>query len=198
MKLLQLLLIVLISGLIGYITNVLAIKSLFRPMHPVKIGPFVLQGLIPKRRQDIAKSIGEMVAKELLSQDDLVSQIISDEDEERFKEILLEKIETIVLGKIAFLPLGWQDKLLETIKEKMNRESPKLFQEVKDLAENHIRHKVDIARLIEEKLNGLNLEKLEELTLEIAAKELRAIEWVGLFMGAGIGLIQGIITVYLW
>ena len=73
MKFLQVLLVVAISGLIGYVTNVLAIKSLFRPIRPVKVGPFSIQGLIPKRRFDVAQSIGSMVASELLIQDDLVS-----------------------------------------------------------------------------------------------------------------------------
>lgn len=198
MKFLQVLLVVAISGLIGYVTNVLAIKSLFRPIRPVKVGPFSIQGLIPKRRFDVAQSIGSMVASELLSQDDLVSQIISDEDEERFREILIQKIQKIVLEKIAFLPLGLQNKILVTVEDKMDKESSKLFNEVRALAEDHIRNKVDVGALIEEKINALDLEQLEELTLQIAAKELRAIEWVGLVMGAGIGLIQGLLTVYLF
>lgn len=198
MKFLQVLLVVAISGLIGYLTNVLAIKSLFRPIRPVKVGPFSIQGLIPKRRFDVAQSIGSMVASELLSQDDLVSQIISDEDEERFREILIQKIQKIVLEKIAFLPLGLQNKILVTVEDKMDKESSKLFNEVRALAEDHIRNKVDVGALIEEKINALDLEQLEELTLQIAAKELRAIEWVGLVMGAGIGLIQGLLTVYLF
>ena len=198
MKFLQVLLVVAISGLIGYVTNVLAIKSLFRPIRPVKVGPVSIQGLIPKRRFDVAQSIGSMVASELLSQDDLVSQIISDEDEERFREILIQKIQKIVLEKIAFLPLGIQNKILVTVEDKMDKESSKLFNEVRALAEDHIRNKVDVGALIEEKINALDLEQLEELTLQIAAKELRAIEWVGLVMGAGIGLIQGLLTVYLF
>lgn len=198
MKFLQVLLVVAISGLIGYVTNVLAIKSLFRPIRPVKVGPFSIQGLIPKRRFDVAQSIGSMVASELLSQDDLVSQIISDEDEERFREILIQKIQKIVLEKIAFLPPGLQNKILVTVEDKMDKESSKLFNEVRGLAEDHIRNKVDVGALIEEKINALDLEQLEELTLQIAAKELRAIEWVGLVMGAGIGLIQGLLTVYLF
>ncbi|VFB15565.1 Protein of uncharacterised function (DUF445) [Urinicoccus massiliensis] len=198
MKYLQVLLVVVISALIGYTTNVLAIKSLFRPIRPVKLGPFRFQGLIPKRRFEVARSIGSMVASELLSQDDLISQIIDDQDEERFRKLLLEKIQKIVLEKIAFLPLGFQDKILDTIEEKMDKESPKLFNEVKTLAEDHIRNKVDVGALIEEKINALDLERLEELILKISGKELRAIEWVGLLMGAGIGLIQGLLTVYLF
>ena len=197
MNLVKILLIVVTSGLIGYITNVLAIKSLFRPLDPVKLGPFTFQGLIPKRRLEVSSSIGKTVAQELLSEDDLISQLISQEDEDRFREILTVKIQQMVLGKLAFLPSPIRNRIMEAIEEKMDKEVPQLFEEVTTLAEDHIRNKVNIGALVEEKINAFDLETLESLTLEIAGKELRAIEWLGMVMGAGIGLIQGLIMTYL-
>ncbi|MGL5330495.1 MAG: DUF445 family protein, partial [Peptostreptococcaceae bacterium] len=48
-----------IGGVIGYVTNVLAIKLIFRPIQPIKIPILNLEiiGLIPKRRDEIAKNI---------------------------------------------------------------------------------------------------------------------------------------------
>lgn len=37
------------GAIIGYITNVVAVKLLFHPQKPVRIGPFTVQGLIPAR-----------------------------------------------------------------------------------------------------------------------------------------------------
>jgi len=48
----KLLILAIIGGIIGWITNLLAIKMLFRPFHPINI-PLInlkIQGLIPKRR----------------------------------------------------------------------------------------------------------------------------------------------------
>lgn len=197
MKLLQLGLIVLISALIGYITNVLAIKSLFRPLYPKKLGPFLFQGLIPKRRGEIAKSIGDMVESELLSQEDFINQVISDQDEEKFRRVLVRWTQGALLEKMSFLPRMVQERILIALEDKLNKESSKIFAEVRVMVENHIRNKVDIGGLVEEKVNALDLKMLEELTLKIAGKELQAIEWLGLIMGAGIGLIQGLVTIYL-
>lgn len=58
-----------IGGLIGFITNSLAIKMLFRPHHAIYIGHFHVPftpGLIPKEKERIAGAIGEVIAKYLL------------------------------------------------------------------------------------------------------------------------------------
>ncbi len=55
---------IVIGMIIGLFTNALAIKMLFHPFYPIKIGkrklPFT-PGLIPKRRDEIALKLGEMV-----------------------------------------------------------------------------------------------------------------------------------------
>lgn len=41
------------GAVVGYITNWLAIKLIFEPVDPVKLGPFVLQGLFLKRQDEV-------------------------------------------------------------------------------------------------------------------------------------------------
>ena len=58
-----------IGGLIGLITNSLAIKMLFRPHRAIYIGRFHVPftpGLIPKEKERIAGAIGEVISKYLL------------------------------------------------------------------------------------------------------------------------------------
>ena len=50
----------LIGGIIGYSTNYIAVKMLFRPLKPVKIGNYTLPftpGIIPKRKDKLAEAI---------------------------------------------------------------------------------------------------------------------------------------------
>ncbi|MGY4690502.1 DUF445 domain-containing protein [Salibacterium sp. K-3] len=67
-----------IGSLIGGVTNSLAIKMLFRPLHPVYIGnrrlPFT-PGLIPKRRKEMAEQMGKMVVNHLLTPDGLRNKL---------------------------------------------------------------------------------------------------------------------------
>ncbi len=82
----------LIGGLIGLITNGIAIKMLFRPLKPIYIGKFRLPftpGLIPKEKPRIAKAIGEIVSRDLLDRDTLRSTLLTDS----MREQLFEKID---------------------------------------------------------------------------------------------------------
>lgn len=72
---------VLVGSFIGYITNYLAIKMLFRPYSEIRIFGFKIPftpGLIPKEKNRIAKSVGEAVGTHLLSSDVIIETLISD------------------------------------------------------------------------------------------------------------------------
>lgn len=64
----------LIGGVIGYITNDLAIKMLFRPYRPVTVGKFRLPftpGIVPKRLPQLAVLLGREVEAQFFNADDL-------------------------------------------------------------------------------------------------------------------------------
>lgn len=68
-NLLKVLILAIIGGIIGYITNIIAIKLIFRPINPIKI-PIInkeIIGIIPKRKSEIATNIGEIIQDEFLS-----------------------------------------------------------------------------------------------------------------------------------
>ena len=72
----------LVGGIIGYITNDIAIRMLFRPHKPkyllgMKI-PFT-PGIIPKEKGRIAKAIGGAISENLMSKEVLEKNLLSDE-----------------------------------------------------------------------------------------------------------------------
>ena len=77
-----------VGGIIGYITNWLAIKMLFRPHNEVRIlglkVPFT-PGLIPKESKRVAKSIGETVGENLLSPKVITDAISKPENMDNIK-----------------------------------------------------------------------------------------------------------------
>jgi len=59
-----------VGAIIGYFTNWLAIKMLFRPLKPVYLGKFRLPftpGILPRERRRLTDSVGETVSRELLT-----------------------------------------------------------------------------------------------------------------------------------
>ena len=72
----------LLGGVIGYITNDLAIRMLFRPHRAKYIFgvhiPFT-PGIIPKEKVRIAEAIGGAIAENLMNKDVLERYLLSDE-----------------------------------------------------------------------------------------------------------------------
>ncbi len=63
-----------IGAIIGYVTNYIAVKMLFRPYKQKRIGklkiPFT-PGIIPKRQPQIAKAVGKAVGENLFTEEDI-------------------------------------------------------------------------------------------------------------------------------
>ena len=93
----QLIVAPLVGALIGYITNAIAIKMLFRPVKPIYLGKFRLPltpGLIPKEKARLARSIGDVVGQQLLSEDSVRRALLAPEMKEKIRgaaQALVEK-----------------------------------------------------------------------------------------------------------
>lgn len=64
----------LLGALIGYVTNYIAIRMLFRPLRPWRLCGVRLPltpGIIPAKRGELAQRLGEMVGSHLLTADDV-------------------------------------------------------------------------------------------------------------------------------
>lgn len=84
-----------VGAIIGYVTNWLAIKMLFRPHEEkrflgIKI-PFT-PGLIPKERYRVAKSVGETIGTHLLSKDTMVEALSSDKVHNQIENWIKHKV----------------------------------------------------------------------------------------------------------
>lgn len=89
----------LIGAVIGYITNWLAIKMLFRPREAKYIFGMKLPftpGLIPKEKSRIANKVGETVGTHLLNSDSLSKALKDDKIKSKFNEVAKEKINQVI------------------------------------------------------------------------------------------------------
>ncbi|NFF81244.1 DUF445 family protein [Clostridium botulinum] len=197
--LMTLLFLTLIGGLIGWVTNILAIKLLFRPIKPIKIPILNIKiiGLIPKRQKEIAKNIGEVIANELLTVDDLFSEIIKEDDKEDFNEYIKNKIVTIITEKINFIPAPFNMMIKNYIDEMINNELNPIINDIYNTIIIKSKEKIDIQKIVEEKINLLDLNKLESIIISVAKKELKHIEILGFILGGLIGIIQSLIILFI-
>lgn len=102
----------LVGAFIGYLTNRIAIRMLFRPLRKWKIGPVgvpMTPGVIPSKRHELALNIGEMVGDHLLTSEEISKALRTDV----FQDHLFHLIEAKV-GSFLKKDLGSLSSLVST------------------------------------------------------------------------------------
>ena len=194
----QLLVMVLISGAIGWITNWVAIKMLFRPHKEINFGLFKIQGLIPKRKAEIGTGIASIIQNELISVKDVISNIDREEFSKRLNslidDVLDKNLKKKVKEKFPLLQMFFTDKVAKdvgnTIKNIVMENQEKIF----EIFSNYAEENIDFEVIISDKISNFSLDKLEEIITLLANKELKHIEVIGAILGMIIGAVQYLIT----
>lgn len=194
----SMILIPIIGAFIGWITNLIAVKAIFKPYEPIHIiGSFSIQGVVPKRRQELAKSIGEVVEKELLNVTDLINQMKSPEVLDRIVDTASDSIRNMVVDRIpVWVPVTIRTVILEMMGDMLHKQMPQVIGQIVDQAGGSVAEKVKIAQLVEDRMNAYDIRHLEQIILAVASRELKHIEIIGGVLGFLIGLVQ-VAVVYL-
>lgn len=188
---LRLLMMVAVGGLIGYATNKVAVRMLFRPMHPRKVLFFRFQGLLPKRKAFIAEKMGQVIEDELLSKDDIFDAILNPDTIETIKTTLKEKLLTKIRGIIpSMFRTMFASGLDELIENFIDQEADVLMRDVFTTLKDEGLARLDMPALIKARVDAMDLLAFEKLILDIVRRELRHIELVGLMLGMVIGALQ--------
>lgn len=188
-NLIRILILAVIGGFIGYVTNVVAIRLIFRPIEPIKIPILNIEivGLIPKRRAEIAANVGEIIQEEFLSMDEILANIITDEDKEEVVRYIKARVKIIIHEKVSFIPSGIKNMIQDYLGEIIESEVKQSIDELSKNIINKANERIDIQKMVEDKINELDLYELEEIIIRIAKKELKHIEFLGLVLGFLIG-----------
>jgi len=181
-----------IGALIGWSTNWLAVKMIFRPIKPRRFLGIRVQGLIGKRQQELAKAIGRVVGNHLVEHKDVLRSL----NKLDFTSILNGVLDRGLAPKVQelrSLPLigGFlTEERVADIRNSIVQGVMAHKETVLDEVERGLAKGLDVPALVEKKVAAFAVEKLETLILEVASRELRAIEVLGGVLGALIGLAQ--------
>jgi len=194
---LQLITLPLVGALIGWMTNVLAIKLIFRPYEPITIPilKYRLQGVIPGRRQEIAANVGQIIGRELLSIEDVVAKM----NEERLQGKLIDQISAAMQHRMeqrlpAVVPGFLRRILCHLMDDTLRKEGLPLMRQMIHAFPEQMAGEMDFPKMVEDKINGFDLRQLEAIILSVAGRELRHIEILGGVLGFLVGLLQALAT----
>jgi len=182
----------LLGGAIGYLTNRLAVKMLFRPIRPMNFLGLRIQGLLGRRQQALAESIGRVVGDHLVEHQDIVKSLGKVDLEGLLSSAIASSLRPKIEEWRSFPLVGGllTDERVESIRDAMVAGVLRHEAEIFEALESAIESGLDIREMVTEKVRAFPVEKLEPLVLEVASRELRMIEWFGGLLGMIIGIGQ--------
>jgi uncharacterized membrane protein YheB (UPF0754 family) len=188
-----------VGALIGWLTNFLAIKMLFRPRQPKLILGVIVQGVVPRRQRDLALKIGEVVEEELLKAEDILHAINTEELRGHLAAVIETRIDRFLREKLfrgEFLyERVFSREAVQRVKHLLITELINLFPLEVEAAITQLVEKVNIKKIVADRVEQFDFERLENIVYRVARTELFWVEISGGVLGFLIGLIQ---VLFIW
>jgi uncharacterized membrane protein YheB (UPF0754 family) len=188
-----------VSAFIGWWIGQLMIKILFHPVRPVKIAGFTIQGVFPKRQQQLAEKLGRLlVSGELFSAEEIGEKITRPEMFKKIMPLVEVHIDNFLKVKLPenmpMISMFIGEKTITQLKTVFLAELELLFPEVMKNYIKGLQEDTNLEKILVAKLSSFPGEKLEKLLFLEAGKELRWIGIMGGILGFVIGSLQVLIT----
>jgi uncharacterized membrane protein YheB (UPF0754 family) len=185
-----------VSALIGYVTNYIAVLMLFRPHSPRRILGLSLHGLVPRRQKEIAASLGAMIENNLFSQEDVRKALSGKDTADEAASFLNEQVDLFVQklsGQNPMIGAFLQGPLLGQVKGMLGAQIAERFPAFIERVVQKAEGELNVKAIVQAKIEAFEMKKLEALIYEISARELRTIEVLGGVLGFIVGLFQLVI-----
>jgi len=197
----KLLLIPFTYGFVGWVTNWLALKMTFYPIHFIGIPPYLgWQGIIPRKAHKMASKSVDIITGRLMNLQEVFGRIDPVRAEKEFLPALETSIrETMEQFVKSIDPKLWPmipDVVKEEIYHKVRRECGFTIRNVIRKLKEDITSLFDVKALVLKKLSGDNVGLVVELFQEVGAPEFKFIERSGFYFGFLLGIVQMVFYIF--
>jgi len=183
-----------ICALIGYGTNVLAVKMIFRPHNKFRIMGITFQGVLPKHQRHFARLLAKIIVREFVTTEDLVRGLsrpaVLDSLEEALRPLVSQVVDairpTLAEDKQALLNPATVNMVVDQVVTQLRQQAPEIVEALAVHANEHL----NLKDVVTEKVVQLGPDGLERIIYEVSKRELDFIEYYGGIFGFMLGLFQ--------
>lgn len=182
------------GALVGYVTNWVALYMVFRPLEPVRFGPFVYQGIFLKRQKAVAAAYGEFFANHLITAEVLTNEVLSREASVRRIQELIQREISITVDdfRFQFKPLAMATLGVKQFKGAVDFAAGRAFDLMHPLdkeAQALINTALQIETTLSTRLGELPVQDFHDLLHPVVEED----EWKLIVVGGVLGFVAGII-----
>jgi uncharacterized membrane protein YheB (UPF0754 family) len=183
-----------IAALIGYVTKIVAIRMMFRPIEFTGIRPvFGWQGIVPRKAARMAAIACETMTDRLISAGEVVSRLDPERVAKELERPLLEAVDEITREIAAEYERGlWESlpvQVQDLVVKRVQAEAPKVVKGILASVQSDVDSVFDLKGMVVENLVR-DKELLNRIFQEAGRKEFQFIARSGLVFGFAIGFVQ--------
>lgn len=180
------------GGIVGLATNWLALKWIFEPINPTKIGPFLLQGMFLRRQKEVAAVFSRFFANKVLSSPRLWDSMLHDPTTAPAVFSLLrrnfQKLLTVLsLGLFQGSP---KPELIDSVTRTVIAKLPNHIH----VLHGYIDKTLCLEETLRTKMEAMSAVKFERVLHPIFEQDEMTLILAGAALGFGAGLVQQGIT----
>jgi uncharacterized membrane protein YheB (UPF0754 family) len=182
--------------LVGWTTNWLALKVIFRPLKPIKIGCWTIQGIFLKRQKEVSETFARVNCVEILHTQAVWEAILTGPLHKNFFAML--RAHSIVftekmiggLKPFAVAAMGGEQfaKMKEDIATKISEKLPTII----DQSYEYMTEALDMETTIREKMKELSSEEFEGVLHPAFEED----EILLILIGGVLGLVVGVLQLF--
>lgn len=181
--------------IVGFATNWLALNIIFRPLHPVKIGPWTIQGMFLRRQEEVAERYSYILAHELLTPEHIMDTIMTGSKAEGAQRLIDEQVRNYM--QEVNIPEDMVKAFLgEDAIERLTAAMSRLFRrDAKDpfvVPEFQEARAKEATELLAGRMKALSSEEFQDVLRPAFQED----EWVLIMVGAGLGLLAGLAQLF--
>jgi uncharacterized membrane protein YheB (UPF0754 family) len=189
------------SAFIGWAANRILISLLFHPKKPLQIAGFTIQGIFPKRQAQLAKQLGGLVSRELVSFSEIEEKITSPDILKKIMPVAEQHIDDFLHNRLKesfpMISMFIGGKTLNNLKTLFMNELERIFPVIMKNYIQNLQQDINIEQLVADKVAALSPDMLEASLYQAVGKELRLTGLTGAALGFLIGLIQVVVILTL-
>ncbi len=179
------------GALVGYLTNVLALKMIFDPKQPKKIGPFTIHGLFFRRQDEIAVEQGMLIAEEIFNPEKVAAAVLKGPSSDKLFKLINKHMQDAFdqfsgyAKPLVVMTVGTERYI--AIKEKAIEETIDSLEDSMKHLHAYVEEAMDVENTVIEKVKLLSPEQFERMIRPIFEED----EWMMTFGGGVLGLLVG-------
>lgn len=186
--------------LVGYFTNYLALKLIFRPLKPWRIGKLHIQGMFIKRQVEVSTEYSKMVASKIITIENIFEYIIRGPGSKKLEQIVKKQIENTIVETAGLLKsvveISMGDQLFVHIRNiacfRFMQELPMNIRHVFGYAENAL----DLENILRKKMVALSPMEFEAFLRPVFQEDETTLIIIGALLGGIAGLFQYFLFFY--